>query len=338
MGKLHTDILLQRARQAFTAGQMDQARSLCEQLLRHDKNNANAVAILGQVAFTQHRLEDAATHMLRAAALKPKDPLAYLVLGEIRTFQGRYDEAISQYDEALRWDPQHPMAIAGKADTYEKSGRNDKARALLQPLVEQGRETAQQAVIQARLDLHDRNFDAVVDLVERHLERGDAEGYILWNLYQHLGQALERSKRFDEAFAAYERGNGTVPTYFDPESWGEAIDGIIESFSSQRFANVPRASHGSGDPIFVLGMPRSGSTLVETILDAHPAIAGAGELTAMQELINSITLDIGSNLPYPVCIEDLDQNDVDTIAGKYLDRLRAAGSGAKAIVDKYLNN
>jgi tetratricopeptide (TPR) repeat protein len=317
---------------------VDQARRLCEQILLREKNNANAVAMLGQIAFTQNRFEEAATHMLRAVALKPRDPLAYIVLGEIRTFQGRYDEAIARYDEALGLDPEHPMAVAGKADTYEKSGRPDKARALLEPLVGHNRETAQQAVIQARLDLRDRNYDAVIGLVERHLALGDAEGFILWNLYQHLGQALERSTRFEEAFAAYEHGNRTVPAHFDPESWVEAVGGIIESFSPQRFADVPRASHGARDPIFVLGMPRSGSTLVETILDAHPDVAGAGELTAMQELINSISLDIGSNLPYPVCIEDLDQNDVDAIAGKYLEQLRAAGSRAKAIVDKYLNN
>ncbi|MHC5006721.1 MAG: tetratricopeptide repeat-containing sulfotransferase family protein [Planctomycetota bacterium] len=338
MGRLQTDIVLQRARQAFVAGQMDQARSLCEQVLAGDGNNANAVAMLGQVALTQNRFEEAATHMLRAAALKPRDPLAYVVLGEIRTFQGRFDEAIGQYDVALRLAPQHPMAIAGKADTFEKSGRPDNARALLEPLVADGRETAQQAVIQARLDLRDRNYDAVIALVERHVALGDAGGYILWNLYQHLGQALERTGRFDEAFSAYARGNGTVPAHFDPESWAEAVDGIIESFSPQRFANLPRASHGSGEPIFVLGMPRSGSTLVETILDAHPDVAGAGELAAMQELINSISLDIGSNLPYPVCIEDFDQNDVETIAGNYLGRLRTAGGRAKAIVDKYLNN
>ena len=85
-------------------------------------------------------------------------------------------------------------------------------------------------------------------------------------------------------------------------------------------------------------MPRSGSTLVETILAAHPDVAAAGEFPAMQQLINSITLDIGSTLPYPVCIEDLDQNDVDTIAGRYLQRLRANDDQAQRIVDKFLNN
>jgi tetratricopeptide (TPR) repeat protein len=317
---------------------MERARDLCDQLLVRNRNDVNAVAMLGQIAFARNRFEEAATYMLRAAALRPEDPLVFVVLGEIRTFQARYDEAVAHYDEALRLDPELAAAIGGKADTYEKSGHRDEARALLQPLVARGRETAHQAVIQARLDLHDRNYDAVIELVNRHLERGDAVSHILWNLLHHLGQALERSGRFEEAFAAYERSNHSVSAPFDPLSWVRAIDGLIEAFSPHRLATVPRATHGSELPIFVLGMPRSGSTLVETILDAHPDVAAAGELPAMQEYINAISLDIGSTLPYPACLEDLEQTDVDTIADRYLQRLRQTDGRAQRIVDKYLNN
>ncbi|MHC4140916.1 MAG: tetratricopeptide repeat-containing sulfotransferase family protein [Planctomycetota bacterium] len=338
MGKLQIDVLLQRARRAFAAGELDEARDLLEQLLLRDGNHARAVAMLGQIAFAQNRFEKAASYMLRAAALRPKEPLTHIFLGEIRTFQGRFDEAAAEYDKVLRWHPQDQRAIAGKADACERSGQRDKARALLQPIVERGRETAQQAIIQARLDLHDRNYDAVIGLVNRHLERGDAEDHIVRGLCQHLGQALERTNRFDKAFAAYKRSNRAVPAPFDLESWVQETDDSIKSFSPQRLAALPRASHGSQLPVFVLGMPRSGSTLVETILDAHPDVAAAGELTAIQESINSISLDIGSTLPYPACIDDLDQNDVDTMAGTYLDRLRRTDDQAQRIVDKYLNN
>jgi tetratricopeptide (TPR) repeat protein len=338
MGALHSDVLLQRARQAFAANRMSQARNLCDQLIQRDKNNADAVAMLGRIALMKSRFDEAASHMLRAAALRPHEALPHLALGEIRTLQGRFDEAIAEYQKVLRLAPEHPMAIAGKADAYEKSGQRDKARALLQKLSETGQESAKLALIQARLDLHDGNYDAVIELINRHLTLGDTEGPILCHLHYRLGQALERTGRFDEAFTAYARGNGVIPTHFDPESWVQVIDATIESFSPPRFAHLPRASHGSKLPIFVVGMPRSGSTLVETILDAHPDVAAAGELPTMQRIINSISLDIGSTLPYPTCLEDLDQNDVDTIAGRYLDQLRAIDDQAKRIVDKYLHN
>jgi len=338
MGRLQKDVQWRQAEQALAAGQLDQARNLCEQILARDRNNARALAVLGQIAFTQNRLEDAASHMLRASALRPKVPAPHLALAEIRTFQGRFDEAIALCDKVLRLDPQSPQAICRKADVYEKSAQRDKARALLQPLIEQGRETTQQAIVQARLDAHDRNFDAVIDLTTRHLERREAGAPPPVDLFFTLGRALEKTKRFDEAFAAFERANKSTPVSFDPESWVREVDDIIESFSSQRYAALPRASLGSQVPIFVVGMPRSGSTLVETILDAHPDVAGAGELMAILQSIRSMSLDIGSNLPYPACIEDLDPNDVDTNARKYLERLHRAGGEANRLVDKYLNN
>ena len=338
MTKLQIDALMQQALKAYASNRMDHAHNLCGQVLGRNPNHPDAVFMLGQIAFGQNRLDDAASHMLRCLDLQPGNPAVRIGLGEIRTFQGRYDEAVTEYDSVLQSEPNNASAVAGKADAYEKSGRRDEARAALRPFVEQGREDLLHAIVQARLDLHDRNYDGVIDLIHRHLERGEATRYILSQLQHLLGRALEGSKRFDEAFAAYERGNSTVPAHFDAESWGRAIDEIIESFSPQRFAAVPRASHGTQHPIFVLGMPRSGSTLVETILAAHPDVAAAGEFPAMQQLINSITLDIGSTLPYPVCIEDLDQNDVDTIAGRYLERLRATDDQAQRIVDKFLDN
>ena len=338
MGRLQQDVQRRQAELALAAGQVDQARSLCEQILARDKNTARAMAILGQIAFLQNRFEDAAAHMLRASALRPKALAPYLVLGEIRTFQGRFDEAVALCDKVLRLDPGNAQGIGVKADAYEKSGQRDKARALLRPLIEQGRETTQQAFVQARLDAHDRNFDAVIDLTTRHIERGQAQGQTPSDLFFILGRALEHTKRFDEAFATYERANTAIPVAFDPETWVREVDDVIESYSSQRFAALPRASLGSRVPIFVVGMPRSGSTLVETILDAHPDVAGAGELMAIPQITRSMSLNIGSNLPYPACIEDFDPNDVDTIAGNYLERLRRDGGEASRIVDKYLNN
>ncbi|MHC4589980.1 MAG: tetratricopeptide repeat-containing sulfotransferase family protein [Planctomycetota bacterium] len=338
MGRLQKTVQWRQAQQAFNAAQWDQARHLCGQLLQQNANNADVLVMLGRIAVVQARFEEAASHMLRAAELQPEAALPHVILGEIRTAQGQFDEAVAEFDKALQLEPQHPTSLRGKADAYEKSGQRDKARALLRPFIEAGRETATQAVIQARLDLHDRNYDAVIELTTRHIESREARGQDSPNLSAALGRALEARKRFDEAFAAWDRANHALPVHFDLQARLEMTDAIIESFSPQRFAQVPRGSHGSQVPILAFGMPRSGTTLVEAILDAHPDVAGAGELSAVTEIANSISLDIGSTLAFPACIEDLDQADVDTIAGTYLDRLHRAGGQAKRLVDKSLDN
>jgi tetratricopeptide (TPR) repeat protein len=338
MGSLNIDVVLQRARHAYAANKLAQARHFADQVLARRKDHVGALALLGRIALAEDKLGEATSHLLRAIELHPNEAPLHLVLGEIRTFQGRFDEAVAEFDAVLRSNPGDPGATARKADAYERWGRRDKARALLEPAVAAGNEGVQQAIVQTRLDLHEKNYEAVVRRARRHLEAGEAKGFARWHLEHNLGRALEHLRRFDEAFAAYQRGNEAVPAAFDPDAWAQAVDELIESFSPQRFAAVPRAAHGSQLPVFVLGMPRSGSTLIEAIISAHPEAAAGGELPHVQLLINSISLDIGSSLPYPACIEDLEQADVDTIAGRYLDRLRECDARASRIVDKYLTN
>jgi tetratricopeptide (TPR) repeat protein len=338
MGKFQDDALLSRAQSAFDAGRLPEARGICEQLLQRNDKNLDALALLGQVAFAQGLFEDAASHVLKLAALRPRDPRPQLMLGDIRTFQGRYDEAVTRYDRVLRAEPANTRAIESKADALERCGERAKAHALLQPFLEAGEETPEMAVTQARIDGHERNHQAVIDLLTRHLDRGQAGGVTVRGMCFHLGRALERTGRFDEAFAAYEKANAAVPSPFDAEAWIRYTDNLIETFSPQRFPLLPRAAGDTGLAVFIVGMPRCGSTLVETIISAHPETHAAGEFEAMHEIVGSISLTIGSDLPYPACVEDLEQEDVDTLSRAYLDRLSGLDREAKRITDKYLTN
>jgi tetratricopeptide (TPR) repeat protein len=338
MAKFQDSTLWRQANQAYEAGRLPQARAKCERLLQRDAGNFNALSLLGQIAYDLGLLEQAASHMSKCEALRPRDPLPHLALGEILNLQGRHGEAVKHYEKALRLRPEATRAVAGKADAYERSGRRDQARAVLEPFVSGGRETEEMAIVQARLDLGAERYDAVIDLVKRHLERGGAEGTTRWHLGFLLGRALERVGRFDESFAAYKQANETRAAPFDADAWREQTDQAINAFSPQRFAALPRAAHGSRLPVFIVGMPRSGSTLIETIIDAHPEAHGAGEFEATHFLIESIALEIGSNLPYPSCVEDFDQNDVDGLSRTYLDRLSAQNPKARRIADKYLIN
>jgi hypothetical protein len=130
----------------------------------------------------------------------------------------------------------------------------------------------------------------------------------------------------------------TIPAPFDANGWPELTDQLLEACSPQRFAQLPRSTNDSQLPVFIVAMPRSGSTLIETIIDAHPDAHGAGEFEATRFLIESIPLEIGSNLPSPACVEDIDQNDVDGLSRTCLDCLTAQNPDARRITDKYLVN
>ncbi len=340
MARPRDETQLQAAQQAWVAGDLARAASICEALIRRDPRNFKARGIIGQFATVQGDLEAAAAHIQKCIDLRPREPAPHILLGEIQKARGAFDEAIDCYDRALRLDPDRDAAIAGKAEAYEKSGRHDQARALIAPYIDAGRETPGMAMMQARLDLRDGNHEAVIALVGRHLSTDvtdstdSTSGNVQWHLAVLLGKALDKAGRYDEAFAAYRRGNETVAVSFNPDAWRRSTDEIIETFSPQRFSRLPHATNGSSVPVFIVGMPRCGSTLVETILDAHPAAHGAGELPTLHDLAGSLGFDIGSALPYPQCVADLDQGDVDALGQRYLDHLASLATDAKRIVDK----
>lgn len=338
MARIRDEVLWRNAQLAYAANDMARAGEACEELVRRDKRDYNALAMLGQIAVACNDLGQAERYLQHAVTIRPREPRAQVLLAECLTLQGRYDDAVARYDKVLRRQRDQPNAVAGKADTYEKAGEFDKARTLLEPFISAGRELPVMAVVQARVDLHDKNYDAVVDLTRRHVESGDVQGYLLTHLLLLQGQALERLERYDEAFAAYRDGNAAVPAHYDPQRYDREIEELIEAFSPKVFAGLPRARGDTRLPIFVVGMPRCGSTLVETILDAHPEVAGAGEFPGMQQVINSMALEIGSLAEYPACVGDLDQEDVDTLGRAYLDKLRPIDAGAGRIADKLLHN
>ncbi len=196
---MQRDVMLQRAQNALASNHLTQASTICEQLIQKNPRNVSTLNLLGQIAFARSFYDQAAEHLEKSISISPRDTRAHLILGELRSFQGRYEEAIARYDKVLRLTPGDPSAIAGKADTWEKCGERDKARSVLEPCVTAGKETATMALVQARLDLHARDHEAIVELVNRHL---DATGFSLWHLLSILGKALEMLGRFDEAFDA----------------------------------------------------------------------------------------------------------------------------------------
>ncbi len=341
MSQIQSAQLFQRAVAFFNAKRLSQAKAICEELVKLNKKDANALDLLGQIAFGRGTYDEAASYLTRSAALQPRDPRAHVLLGDVLTYQGKYREALARYDRALRLEPKHPRAIAGKAELYEKRGDRQRARALLEPIVRAGGESPEMAVVQARLDLHEGDHDAVIELAGRQLERGEAEGSTRWHLFFLRGKALERAGRFDDAFGAYQEANDAIRKEggrFDAGFLIRHTDELLAAYSAKRMAELPRAAHGSELGVFVLGMPRSGSTLIESILGAHPEAHAAGELATMQEIVNGMALRIGSTLPYPACVEDLGRDDVEELSRTYLEHASSLNRRAARLIDKYLVN
>jgi tetratricopeptide (TPR) repeat protein len=328
---------LNEAVRCLHAGDVQQAERVCRQILARDKQNPHAMAVLGQIATMGSRHEEAVRLLTRSVSLAPRQVDYHVLLAEALATQGDHREAIARYDRALKLQPGYPPALAGKANVLTRSGQWADARATLEPFVEAGREDAGMAVVYARAATHDGDHDRAVEVASRHVDDQVADE-IRRSLWFDMGRAHERAGRYEQAFDAYTRGNEMGAGGWDPEASSGLNDRITSVFSRETLEALPHPEAPSDLAVFIVGMPRSGSTLIEQIIDAHPDAFGAGEILALPDLAGTMGERIGSTLPYPECVRDLDRQDVDALAKAYLDQLRTLAPQAARICDKNLGN
>lgn len=333
---MDTDRELANAWTAFRTRNYQRAHLICQQVLGQSKKNPGALHLMGLTLQRMNRSDEALPYLQRCATLCPKDPQVHLVLGRLHMAMGKHTSALRCFERVLKIDRRSLPALASKAAVLERRGTHEKAIALLEPLVRAGREDAECAAVLARCLNHVGRDDEAVEAIGRHLHRPETAPETRRTLGFALGKIKERREAYDDAFDAYRLANEAVPEQDDPDKFDRRLDELIEVYGPEPMQRAARARHDLA-PVLIVGMPRTGSTLVERIIDAHPDAFGAGEHPAMVDLIGSITLTIGSHQPYPRCVADLGVDDADTLGQRYVDALRD-GNPAPCVVDKFLQN
>ena len=158
-------------------------------------------------------------------------------------------------------------------------------------------------------------------------------------LHFAAGRLLDRVGSYDEAFENYRIGNRLFGADFSCRDLANTVDKHVAVYNKEFMRRAPRASHGSQRPVFIVGMPRSGTTLVEQILSIHPEVYGAGELEDINWMAISLPKTLASSSSYPDCVPELTVDACDQLAAQYLDRLSAlAPDAARLVTDKMPGN
>jgi tetratricopeptide (TPR) repeat protein len=160
-----------------------------------------------------------------------------------------------------------------------------------------------------------------------------------FHLYFALGKAHEDAGAFDQAFDSYVTANRLrrAALDYDPQQLRARIASVRSLFTPQFVAE--RAQHGclNSEAIFVVGMPRSGSTLIEQILASHPEIEGTQELPDIQQMVNRLVRDRG--IRYPDVLAQLGPTDLRALGEEYIERTRVQRKmGRRLFIDKMPNN
>lgn len=331
--------LFNRGNALRALGRWDDAIASYREALEIEPSYVEAMHNLGALLKEKGQREQAEQLFRKAIALQPNLVDAHVNLGSILQAFGKVPEALASFREAQRIRPGYPDAVAGEAGVLEHEGRLDEARAALLPLVESGTPNADVALIFANMArVLDRREEAVAAL-----QRVLADKHLLLSKRQSalfgLGKLLDGLKRNAEAFEAYDLANKIKPRQFDLARFFEFSGAVMKTFTREFLQACERATNESQVPVFVVGMPRSGTSLVEQILATHADVYGAGELPEIDRLALSMPAALGTpKAPFPECAASATMEVLDQLAGQYLRLLRGQSPTARHVVDKMPGN
>lgn len=290
---------------------------------------------LGVVLRELGEAESARKTLERALRLRPRFAGAHYNLGLLHEDLGDYRSALSAYEAACEHDSGMAGAHHARGMVLQILGRLDEARDAFRRALD-----IQPAYPEAHFHLaHARRAEQTDDpqlaqIEELVAEREWPSREAGW-LYSALGKLNDDLGRYDRAFEAHRRANQLAATNHDPEGRDERARRLVGAFSAERLRQGIDAALARADRIFIVGMPRSGTTLLEAMLARHPRVETGGERKELQAALAEAAETLG--LREPKQWAETGPRSLRQ-AARILDRHLEAPSGASLLTDKLPGN
>ncbi len=362
-------------------GQHQAAEVLLRRMVRFDPNNFLATNELVLLLLGRGLLADAETHARNAVRIAPENPQAHNLMGMIMTEAHRPAIGEYHYRRVLELtNARDPILLANLAWNLKNQGRMEESRALYEESAAAAPDIRQTLLGWVRLEEADRKFDAASALLDRmeaqwpndpavrlsravvlgRMKRYDEalgaldrlaaltgdDGFGPTELLEK-GRLLDQMGRFDDAFAAFQDGKRLARDLGGVQYMDAVADNLISRlrgfFTAGRLRTLPRAGvrQDVPQPIFILGFPRSGTTLIEQTLSVHPRICAGDELPLINDIPGLMPRMLASPLTYPEALAELwmgDQREgLDNLRDYYLQKVAQMGilqPGAAWFTDK----
>lgn len=267
----------------------DVERLAAEQLKKRPRD-ADAMRAMGRVEMARARYDLAGQWYERAIAAAPKHAGLRCLYGNSLMVRGRYRDALAAFERAEALQPKWDQAVAGRADALERMGRTDRAIAVVEPWIKRGDATPGMTGVLLRAYERERRLEDLVALAGRALAgRSTLPPPTRRATLLARGRAHERLGDVDAAMDDYAEGNAIEAQPFDTEALRTRHRAIAAFLAAGGPAEADAAPPTLGEElVFIFGMPRCGSTLVEQIIHAHPGGFGAGETHDLMHLATAM--------------------------------------------------
>ena len=322
----------------YRTGNYQQAEHYYRQAIASRSEYAVAHNCLGMIYLNRNMEAEAQWYFETAIKHDPGLLSAHCNLSLLLRTNGNYEQAEIGYNKVLSLDSEYEAAIAGKAIIYERMGNIDKALELVEPLIQAQTTDTNTLLVYASTSHKVCKEKEAIERLEHALKSPVITESERMQIHFSLGKLLDRLKDYDNAFMHFERGNELNSFPFNRDAQIRLTDATISSFSVTNMEKISKSSNRDSGLLFIVGMPRSGTTLTEQILSAHPDVYGAGELSHIRNIAAAIPAAIGSSESFPLKIIDITQELLDRFSYSHLQSVQALAHGEKVFIDKMPSN
>lgn len=282
------------------------------------------------------RFDEAIYTYRQLVAAGSAGPDAYSNLASALQATGDLEGAVCGFLSALELKADHAPSLAGIAGLMDLIGDYERGIEILAPFLKRGRATPMMHVAFAqllrRLGRSRQALRHVAPLASANgLDRQEKMAVMFL-----IGDLLDEMGEYERAFVAYRKANQCASARYCQATRERAVAQLIETFSKTRLATMPRSGRETELPVFIVGMPRSGTSLVEQILASHSRIYGRGELGDIALIAERLGRKSGA--AYPECLLEMSEDDLRSCSGEYIRKLRRNLPWPLRVTDKMWQN
>ncbi|XUU60555.1 tetratricopeptide repeat-containing sulfotransferase family protein [Erythrobacter sp. HA6-11] len=354
-------------------GRLLRAEEICRHFLRANPKNVEGMRLLARIGVELGILDDAEFLLESAVTFEPDNIQLRLDYIDVLRRRQKFDEAREQAEELHKRDPENPLFQSRLAIESMQTSDFDRAFELFDAVLAKlphdpathtskghalktvGRSddaiASYRSAINAKADHGDAYYalanlktyrfeDAEIDAMRAQIDRPDLAFMDRVHLSFALGKALEDRKDYEASFGFYEQGNSLkrAQTRYSADAMTRELAAQKEACTSDHFAKHARVGHDAPDPIFILGLPRAGSTLLEQILASHSQVDGTLELPNILALAHRLRGRKAGASRYPEILHELTAEQLTKFGQQFIEDTRIHRQGAPFFIDKMPNN
>ena len=319
-------------------GRLPEAIDHYQRALALDHTDIDSAVNLAGALFAMQRQDEALGCIQQVLQRVPKHPQALLLAANMARQRGELDSALHHARQLRALTQNQPSAIVLEAQILERRGEWEAAYELIAPWLKPPLPHPALATLFARLCRRLERCDEAAALLETTLAQPMSSRQSHADLHYAAGEVYDTLGRYEQAFSHIRQANDMALAGFDSEAHHRYVAAIKQCFNHDFFNSAARATQIDASPLFIIGMPRSGTTLVEQILSSHPDVYGAGELPFLDQIARQASQTLAPAHTFPAGMAQLSQTQTEAMARQYLTQTARFSTTHRYISDKMPQN